>query len=424
MLLLFDISTSQDMVDYQLLAKRTSGGFIKATGGTTVKDGRFKTHWEQTRKAGIPRGAYHFWVPGKPKTQAKFFFETVESTGDFGELPPVLDVEKKGKASEIRDCAREISRLFGRQPIIYTRQSIFDFLSGDTTWANNYLLWVANYISTKDDKLIIWSKNLIEKFAVPAMPEKPVTPRDWEEWTLWQFSQRGKGPEWGTHRINSKQIDLTMFDGSLKALLALGGTAIDQVDLGVGEISEVQPIQVSASVLEKIKESGITPTIQININLADFNMKAFKQLKGKLEEAGVTPEVHINIQVGSGGADHRGSDSIQDLDSGETEEPGPEPKPKNSITVEVKAKTGQKTAVQSIVDRKENGVPVMGPHKPRIALRNGTRLRVSKTHKESGKDKGDGVIYGGRQQYYKITDETENDKAAGLFVKKQDVRPV
>ena len=49
---------------------------------------------------------------------------------------------------------------------------------------------------------------------------------------------------------------------------------------------------------------------------------------------------------------------------------------------------------------------------------------VSKTHKESGKDKGDGVIYGGWQQYYKITDETENDKAAGLFVKKQDVRPV
>jgi hypothetical protein len=75
------------------------------------------------------------------------------------------------------------------------------------------------------------------------------------------------------------------------------------------------------------------------------------------------------------------------------------------------------------VDRKDNGVPVMGPHEPRIALPNGTRLRVSKTHKESDKDKGDGVIFGGKKRYYKIMEDAENGKAAGKFVKKEDVKP-
>ena len=425
MLLLFDISKSQVISDYELLKKRTSGGFIKATQGTFRPDKRFSTHWENTRKAGIPRGAYHFWMPGKPKTQAKLFFDTVNATGDLGELPPVLDVERKGKASEVKMCAEEIENLFGRPPMIYTRQSIFDFLVGSTTWASKYPLWVANYIKTKDDMLIVWKTNLIEKHVTPEMSKRPAMPKDWTEWQLWQFTQRGAGPNWGTHRTMSKQIDLNVFEGTLEELLALGGTTIDQLPVAIETLPAVEPTLVSESVLDKIKESGITPTIQVNINMADFKMKAFRRLKRKLEKAGVTPEVHINIQVGSGGAAPRGSDPIQDPDSGQPETPISEPEPESSFTVTVKAIGKNVTVVQSFKDRNANGVPNMEPHVPRIKRANGSQLRVSKTHTESDRDNGDGVIHGGGNRvYYKITDDKSNGKAAGKFVKQEDVKKV
>ena len=433
MLLLFDISDSQIMKDYKRLKERTSGGFIRATKGITIKDKEFKTHWENTKKEGIPRGAYHFWIPSSdPKKQAKNFFNTVNATGDLGELPPVLDIEPKentASADKARICAEEIENLFGRPPMIYTSKAYFDKLKGGKAWAGKYPLWVAHYITWEksgenwDKNLLKWEENLIVNRVNPKKSDKPDFSSTWDEWQIWQFTDDGRGPDWGTKQSDSKQIDLNVFRGTLEELLALGGTTMDQLEEVTETIPEVEPTPLSDSLLEEIKEAGITPTIQININMTDFDLKAFKNLQSKLEEEGITPEVHINIQVGSGRVVSSGSDLEQEPDSGETELPISEPEPESSFTVEVKAKSGTKTAVQSIVDRKDNGVPVMEPYKPRIALSNGTRLRVSKTHKESDKDKGDGVIYGGKKRYYKITDDVENGEAAGNFVKKEDVKP-
>jgi hypothetical protein len=86
------------------------------------------------------------------------------------------------------------------------------------------------------------------------------------------------------------------------------------------------------------------------------------------------------------------------------------------------ASPGTRTAVQNFNKRNNNGLPIMGPHEPRIALPNGSKLRVSATHKESDKDSGDGIIHGsGSRLYYKITNDQSNGKAKGLYVKKVDV---
>ena len=81
MLLLFDISKWNVFADYKLLAQRSIGGFIKASEGVWP-DRLFKTHWTETKKVGLLRGAYHFWRPDRtPKEQAERLFATVNETG-------------------------------------------------------------------------------------------------------------------------------------------------------------------------------------------------------------------------------------------------------------------------------------------------------------------------------------------------------
>jgi hypothetical protein len=245
---------------------------------------------------------------------------------------------------------------------------------------------------------------------------------------LWQFTEKGR-PDLIYNKKTKHPINK---DGKLSADLNVSIKERDEfMKLLFGKIppkpsSVNQILTETLAQVEKMKEAGITPEVQININMADLDIKALKTLQGKLEKAGVSSQVQLNIQTGANGAVPRGSDPIQDPDSGQPEAPSSEPEPDDSFLVKVKVKPGTNSAVQSFKKTKKNGVPIMGPHnKPRIRLSNDTQLRVSKTYKVSDKDSGDGVIHGDADRlYYKITDDPSNDKAAGLFVKKVDVRKV
>jgi lysozyme len=66
--------------------------FIKATEGGDRVDDRFKEYWRQAKRAGIPRGAYHFYYFCRPAIeQARWFIRHVPR--ERGMLPPVLDME-------------------------------------------------------------------------------------------------------------------------------------------------------------------------------------------------------------------------------------------------------------------------------------------------------------------------------------------
>ncbi len=244
---------------------------------------------------------------------------------------------------------------------------------------------------------------------------------------LWQFTEKGR-PDL---IYNKKTKHHEFKEGKLSADLNVSIKERDEfLKLIFGKIpprpgSIDQILTETLEQVEKMKEAGITPEVQININMADLDIKALKTLQGKLEKAGVSSQVQLNIQTGAIGAVPRGSDSIQDPDSGQPETPISETEPESSFTVTVKAIGKNVTVVQSFKDRNANGVPNMEPHVPRIKRANGSQLRVSKTHTESDRDNGDGVIHGGGNRlYYKITDDKSNGKAAGLYVKKVDVRKV
>lgn len=57
-------------------------GIVKATEGLTYLDPTFAANWANLGRAGLPRGAYHFFHPGLPALpQMAFFLATVASQG-------------------------------------------------------------------------------------------------------------------------------------------------------------------------------------------------------------------------------------------------------------------------------------------------------------------------------------------------------
>lgn len=140
--------------------------FIKATEGTDLKDKDFKYNWKEAKKAGLMRGAYHFYVPwADPVLQAKNFINTVSL--EEGDFVPVVDFEIQGLNKKVRqnlvaNVTTFVERLkshYGVKPIIYTNRHIYrQYIKGNF---DSYPLWMSDYDSRKlegyeNSKLMLW----------------------------------------------------------------------------------------------------------------------------------------------------------------------------------------------------------------------------------------------------------------------------
>ncbi len=170
-----DVSHHQDLIDWKdvqgMKVKniKMGFGFIKATEGLGRVDNRFRRNWLEAKSAGVPRGAYHFFIASKSgRAQAENFIETVVL--EKGDLPPVLDVEQTNGASaadirqRVKDWLIMAEQHYKAKPIIYTNVDFYEnFLAGAF---DEYPLWVAHYL-VKDK------------------------PRIQRNWLFWQHSERG-----------------------------------------------------------------------------------------------------------------------------------------------------------------------------------------------------------------------------------------
>jgi lysozyme len=127
-----DVSKYQGTIDWQQVrAAGVSFAFIKATEGGDLLDSRFRENWEGARRAGIPRGAYHFTYWCRPMAeQIEWFKRNVPVEPDA--LPPVLDVEWNFQSptcprrvpvplaqAKMREFLHAMERHYGKKPIIY-----------------------------------------------------------------------------------------------------------------------------------------------------------------------------------------------------------------------------------------------------------------------------------------------------------------
>ena len=152
-----DVSHYQGDIDWELLRNQGSIDdcpirfvFIKATEGSNTVDSKFKYNFQQARQYGLTRGAYHFYsVHSTASDQARFFISQVKL--EEGDLPPVLDVERKSDTQSTSDFQRDVLTWlrtveghYGVKPILYTYYKFKMEYLNDTLF-NDYPYWIAHY---------------------------------------------------------------------------------------------------------------------------------------------------------------------------------------------------------------------------------------------------------------------------------------
>lgn len=171
-----DISRWNQGIDWPVAqAAGVSFAFIKATEGGDHIDPEFRTHWENARRAGVPRGAYHFWYHCRSGAeQAEWFIRNVPR--EAGALPPVLDLEwprsrncpvRPDGAHVRREAEVFLNRLerhYGQRPLVYTTPDFY-----------------------KDTDL----GRLRAEFWLRAVADHPSSVYPGQAWTFWQHTGTG-----------------------------------------------------------------------------------------------------------------------------------------------------------------------------------------------------------------------------------------
>ena len=191
-----DVARFQGEIDWRK-ARRAGVSFVfmKATEGGDLLDPKFKEHWRGAKRAGIPRGAYHFYYfCTPPEVQARWFIRNVPRNK--GTLPPVLDMEWNPfspTCAKVRPPGREVrrqmkvfmdivERRYGQRPIIYTTPQFYE-----------------------DAGL---HRLRGEEFWLRSTAKTPAEAYPGQGWRFWQYS--------GTGLIDGieKEVDLNAFGGN------------------------------------------------------------------------------------------------------------------------------------------------------------------------------------------------------------------
>ena len=137
---------------------------IKATEGASLIDENFHDNFEQAREHGFTRGAYHFYsVRSSAKDQAEHFISEVKLEN--GDLPPVLDVEKKPNTQTDQEFKESIllwlqlvEHQYGVKPIIYTYYKFKMRYLSDPVF-DQYPYWIAHYYVDKVEYQGNWKRS-------------------------------------------------------------------------------------------------------------------------------------------------------------------------------------------------------------------------------------------------------------------------
>ena len=194
----FDISHHQGEINWAVLSKTQFTPFpirfvfLKASEGGDFSDTTFVHNFDLARQYGFIRGAYHFYNPKTDASrQADFFIRSVQL--EPGDLPPVLDIEKRGDdddrlRKDLLVWLRKIEQQYKEKPILYTSFKINTRYLNDSVF-NTYPYWIAHYY-------------------VDSVEYKG-------QWRFWQHTDAGTLP--GIR----EQVDLNVFNGTLEELKQL-----------------------------------------------------------------------------------------------------------------------------------------------------------------------------------------------------------
>lgn len=192
-----DVSRWQGNIDWQgVRSGGVSFAWIKATEGGDVADPMFRANWAGAARAGLPRGAYHYYYFCRTaQEQAAWFIQNVPA--ERGALPPVLDMEWTHTSrtcpgrpapewirAEAQTFMAILTQHYGTRPVVYTT---VDFFRENEMWRlNGVEFWLRS---------------------VAGHPDQVYPGHDW---TFWQYTGTGLA------RGVSGEVDLNAFGGSRK----------------------------------------------------------------------------------------------------------------------------------------------------------------------------------------------------------------
>lgn len=155
-----DVSAAQGDVPWRTLAiAKLAFVYIKATESTTIVDPKFAQNWRMAKACGIPRGAYHVIHPSKPAdAQAQHYLEQL--AGDYGEMPPVIDIEVPTKkpfpapaqyVDSVTTWLQQVEQASGHQGMLYFEHWYYRDILGASPKLGDYRLWAAQYSDMPED---------------------------------------------------------------------------------------------------------------------------------------------------------------------------------------------------------------------------------------------------------------------------------
>ncbi len=202
-----DVSKYQGEIDWpRVRGSGASFAFIKATEGADHTDERFLVNWLAAARAGMPRGAYHYYYFCRtPEEQASWFIGHVPR--DPRALPPVLDMEwnHHSRNCPIRPDAQTVRanmetylsilrRHFGREPLVYTT---VDFYRDNELWrAKGHQYWLRS------------------------VADHPANTYPGQHWTFWQYTGTGVVPG------IAGDTDINVFSGTHDEFRLWAGAAL------------------------------------------------------------------------------------------------------------------------------------------------------------------------------------------------------
>lgn len=190
-----DISHHQGSINWNRLRKGNPNEppisfiYMKATEGSSHCDKRYMDNWNEAKKNGFTRGAYHYFSSTSPgETQANMFISKVRL--EPGDLPPMVDIEETPKdrllfIGELKTFILKLEEHYGVKPIIYSYAKYYNKYLKDEFF-KDYDLWVAHYYVK--------------------------TPAIKREWKIWQFSDIGRIPG------IKERTDINAINGGIETL--------------------------------------------------------------------------------------------------------------------------------------------------------------------------------------------------------------
>jgi len=190
-----DVARYQGEIDWPAVRQaNVSFAYIKATEGGDHLDAAFRENWRGAARAGLLRGAYHyFYFCRSAAQQARWFIRHLPNQA--GMLPPVLDIEWTPRSptcrlrpeprkvrAEMKVFLQRIQKHYGKPQLVYTTPDFYH-------------------------KNQLWRLHGVE-FWLRSVADHPEDRYPGRRWTFWQYTGTGIVPGVEGH------TDINAFSGT------------------------------------------------------------------------------------------------------------------------------------------------------------------------------------------------------------------